>query len=57
MMYVKCYPLRLHRVLLHTWGGGSSTEAHKMLKRAIGDNAMGITQTFYWFPRFRHGGP
>jgi len=31
-------------------GGGSFTEAHEMLKRAIGDNAMGRTQTFDWFP-------
>jgi len=28
---------------LYLVGGGSSTEAHKMLKRAIGDNAMGRT--------------
>jgi len=30
--------------------GGGFTEARKMLKRAIGDNAMGRTWPFDWFP-------
>jgi hypothetical protein len=35
--------------------GKTASETHRMLKTAFGDNAMGRTQTFEWFSRFKHG--
>jgi hypothetical protein len=35
--------------------GKSASETHEMLKTAFGDNVMGRTQTFEWFPRFKRG--
>jgi hypothetical protein len=33
----------------------TASETHGMLKTAFGDNAMGRTQTFEWFSRFKRG--
>ena len=30
-------------------------ETHRMLKEAFGDNALGQTQTYEWFKRFKNG--
>jgi hypothetical protein len=35
--------------------GRTASETHEMLKTAFGDNAMGRTQTFEWFSRFKRG--
>jgi hypothetical protein len=35
--------------------GNSESETREMLKTALGDNAMGRTQTFEWFSRFKRG--
>jgi vacuolar-type H+-ATPase catalytic subunit A/Vma1 len=35
--------------------GKTASETHEMLKRAFGDNAMGRTQIFQWFSRFKRG--
>jgi hypothetical protein len=32
----------------------TASKRHEMLKTAFGDNAMGRTQTFEWFSRFKH---
>jgi hypothetical protein len=31
----------------------TASETHEMIKTAFGDNAMGRTQTFEWFSRFK----
>jgi hypothetical protein len=33
----------------------TASEKHEMLKTAFGDDAMGRTQTFEWFSRFKRG--
>jgi hypothetical protein len=35
--------------------GKTAAETHKMLKEAFGDNALGLTQTYEWFKRFKNG--
>jgi hypothetical protein len=35
--------------------GKTASETHEMLKTAFGDDAMGRTQTFEWFSRFKLG--
>jgi hypothetical protein len=35
--------------------GKTASETHEMLKTAFGGNAMGRTQTFEWFSRFKRG--
>jgi hypothetical protein len=35
--------------------GKTASEMHEMLKAAFGDNAMGRTQTFEWYFRFKRG--
>jgi hypothetical protein len=35
--------------------GETASETHEMLKTAFGDDAMGRTQTFEWFSRFKRG--
>jgi transposase len=35
--------------------GKTASEKHEMLKTAFDDNAMGRTQTFDWFSRFKRG--
>jgi hypothetical protein len=35
--------------------GKNTSETYEMLKIAFGDNAMGRTQTFEWFSRFKRG--
>jgi hypothetical protein len=32
-----------------------AVETHKMLKEALGDNTLGLTQTYEWFKRFKNG--
>jgi hypothetical protein len=34
--------------------GKTAAETHKMLKEAFGDNALGLTQTYEWFKRFKN---
>jgi len=35
--------------------GKMASEAHRMLKEAFGDNALGQKQTYEWFKRFKSG--
>jgi hypothetical protein len=35
--------------------GKMALETHRMLKEAFGDNALGQTQTYEWFKRFKNG--
>jgi len=35
--------------------GNASSETHRMLKEAFADNAVGRTQTYEWFKRFKNG--
>jgi hypothetical protein len=35
--------------------GKTASETHEILKTAFGDNAMGRTQSFEWFSRFKRG--
>jgi hypothetical protein len=34
--------------------GKTASEMHEIMKTDFGDNAMGRTQTFEWFSRFKH---
>jgi hypothetical protein len=33
--------------------GKTATETYQLLQQAFGEDAMGRTQVFYWFPRFK----
>jgi hypothetical protein len=35
--------------------GKTAAETQKMLKETFGDNALGLTQTYVWFKRFKNG--
>ena len=35
--------------------GKTVSETHGMFKEAFGDNAVGQTQTYEWFKRFKNG--
>ena len=35
--------------------GKTALETHRILKEAFGDNALGLTQTYKWFKRFKTG--
>jgi len=35
--------------------GKTATESYEMLKTAFGEQAMGRSQTFQWFSRFKAG--
>jgi hypothetical protein len=46
------------RIYIKFWFtlGKTAAEAHKMLKEAFGDNALGLTQTFEWFKHLKMDG-
>ena len=35
--------------------GKSAAKTHQMIKQAFGDHALGQTQTYNWFNRFKNG--
>jgi len=35
--------------------GKTALETHRMFTEAFGDNALGQTQTYEWFKRFKNG--
>jgi hypothetical protein len=35
--------------------GETAAETHKMLREVFGDSALGLTQTYEWFKRFKNG--